>query len=244
MLNDVVIGKYLRSNSEVHKLNSSFKILSLIIMLICTLFIDSYEDIIMIFSYLILSLVNSGINIKIYLKEIFSIRVLLLIIMVINIITLNTIEVLLSDIMRLVFIVLYYSLFNHTTTINEMLYGIEAIVDPLELKRNRHVILYISLVTRFPSIFKKNINKITRVLKERKVIGRGNIKAIFDYYKNILVKSFNSSIEELNDMIYIMKTRLYGYGKSRTNYRLNKISIKEALLLVLNVIILIIVIIY
>ena len=169
---------------------------------------------------------------------------LLLIIMVINIITLNTIEVLLSDIMRLVFIVLYYSLFNHTTTINEMLYGIEAIVDPLELKRNRHVILYISLVTRFPSIFKKNINKITRVLKERKVIGRGNIKAIFDYYKNILVKSFNSSIEELNDMIYIMKTRLYGYGKSRTNYRLNKISIKEALLLVLNVIILIIVIIY
>ena len=244
MLNNVLFGKYISGNSEVHNLNPSFKIISLIIMLISTLFINSYEDIIMLSSYLILSLVNSGISMKAYVKEFISLRIILLIIILINIMTFSTIEMLLSDILRIIFIVLYISLFIHTTTINEILYGIEAIVDPLKLERNSRAILYITLTMRFPRIFRDNISKVTRVLKERKVNRGHNLIEVFTYFKGILKRAFDLSVEELNNMIFIMKTRLYGYGKSRTNYRLNKVGIKEVFLLVLNIIILVIVIIY
>ncbi len=244
MLNDAVIGKYTSSNSEVHKLNCTFKIISLLIMLISTVFISSYEDIMMLFSYLFLSLVSSGINIKVFIKELLEFKVIFLIIVIINLLTFSTINILLFDILRLIFIILYISLFVHTTTLNELLYGIEEVVDPFQIKRNRHVILYISLITRFPRVFKKNMNKIVKVLKERKVDKENNLKKIFVYYKNIIKKSFNMSVEELNNMVYIIKSRLYGYGKSRTNYRLNKFDIKEGFLLALNIIILFIVIFY
>ena len=244
MLTDVVIGKYIVSNSEVHKLNPTFKILSLIIMLISTLFINSYEDIIMLFSYLFLSLVCSGIGLKVYLKEFLKFKVIFLIIVIINIITYNTIEIILSDILRLIFIILYTSLFTHTTTFNELLYGIEMIVDPLEIKRNRIVILYICLITRFPRVFKKKTDKTFKILYERRINNEKKLHKKIYYYKKSITKSFNMSVEELNDMAYIMKARLYGYGKSRTNYRLKKFGIKEGLLLVLNIIILFIVIFY
>ena len=120
MLTDVVIGKYIVSNSEVHKLNPTFKILSLIIMLISTLFINSYEDIIMLFSYLFLSLVCSGIGLKVYLKEFLKFKVIFLIIVIINIITYNTIEIILSDIFALSLftssLVLYEIKFDSTSS--------------------------------------------------------------------------------------------------------------------------------
>ena len=78
MLNNVSIGRYINKSSVVHKLNPIFKILSLIIMVISIFFIDSYIDIIMLSMYLLLTILYSDIDIKIYLKNIYGIKIFLI----------------------------------------------------------------------------------------------------------------------------------------------------------------------
>ena len=240
-----LFGKYIISKSEIHNLNSTFKILSLIIMLITCIFIDSYIDVIMLLSYLLLSLVYSNIKIKIYLKELSYINVFIFIILIVDIIFLSPLEIIISDTFRIIFIVLYYLLFIHTTTINEAIYSIEKILSSLKSIIKVHSIaLYIALIIKFPVIYLNEKNKITRIYKERKISKEKKILDKIIRYKENIVLAFNTSIRILNDISIDMKIRLYGYGKSRTNYNGNKFGIKEGLLLTLNIIILIIVMFY
>ncbi len=239
MLSDIKVN-YINKKSIIHNLNSTFKVISFIILLLSAFFINSYEDIIMLSSYLILSLINSNISIKIYLKKIFQYVVIFVIILIIDIITLNTMNVIICDLFRMSYIILVISLFNSVTTTNEIVYGIERITDPLHIKRDSNIILYISLLFKFPNIFNYELKKIIKIYKERKINKNINLKI----YVDIISKSFNHTLEILNNMFTNMKMSLYGYGKTRTNYRLNKFGIKEVLILLLEIIILIIVIVY
>lgn len=244
MLNST-FGKYIVSKSDVHNLNSTFKILSLIIMLITSFFINCYKDVIMLLSYLILSLVYSNINIKIYLKELSYFNIFIFIILIIDIIFLTPTEIIVSDMFRIIFIVLYYLLFIHITTFNEIISSIEKILSPLKgIIRIHSIALYIALIIKFPVVYLNEKERITRTYKERKILKEKKILDKIKKYKENVVLSFNSSIEKLNNISTNMKIKLYGYGKSRTNYRENKFSIKSSLLLILNIIILLIVMFY
>ena len=107
MLNNVSIGRYINKSSVVHKLNPIFKILSLIIMVISIFFIDSYIDIIMLSMYLLLTILYSDIDIKIYLKNINGIKIFLIFIFIIDLIFFTSINRIIFDIFKLIFIVLY-----------------------------------------------------------------------------------------------------------------------------------------
>ena len=244
MFDNLYTGRYLSNNSKIHKLNSTFKVMSLMIMIICALFINSFEDIIMLASYLFLVILYSDIGIRIYIKEVLYFKLLIFFILVVDIITINPIEIIISDLFRIIFIIIYLSLFIHTTTINETMYGIERILDPFDLKRNRVFILYTSLLFKFPATFKDTKDKINRLYEERRIKKETSIKDKILFYVKKIRRIFNLSIKTLNNMFMDMKLKLYGYGKSRTNYRLNKFSVKEVLLLMLEIIILVIVIFY
>ena len=56
MLNNITLGKYYNKDSIVHKLNPIFKIISLIIMIVSIFFIDSYVDVLMLGTYLLLAI--------------------------------------------------------------------------------------------------------------------------------------------------------------------------------------------
>ena len=239
MLNDMKVS-YINKNSVIHNFNSTFKVISFIILLLSAFFINSYEDIIMLSSYLILSLVNSDINIKIYLKKMYQYIAIFVIILIIDIITFSSIDIIICDLFRMSYIILVISLFNSVTTTNEIVYGIERITDPLHIKRDSNIILYVSLLFKFPNIFNYELKKIIKIYKERGIIKNSNLKI----YVDIISKSFNYTLEILNNMFTNMKMSLYGYGKTRTNYRLNKFGIKEVLILLLEIIILIIIIVY
>ena len=55
---------------------------------------------------------------------------------------------------------------------------------------------------------------------------------------------FVLSLKKAENSADIMDVRLYNYGKSRTNYRLNEWKFIDTLLLILNILILIVVIVY
>lgn len=237
-------ASYIPANSDVHRLNPLFKVLSLIIMLITSIFISSYIDCLMITSYLVLSLISSDISFKIYLKEIRIIYPFIIFVTFINILTQSTFVSFLSDICRLIFITWYILLFVHTTRISEIIYGISKILFSVHSYDKKNAFsLYISLAFKFPSVLKKELNRIRYIYKGR-MKKELTIKEKIDLIKNIYIQAFHNSLNILEDISEYFNIKLYGYGKSRTNYYLNKFSIKEGLFLVLNIIIFLIIIFY
>lgn len=235
---------YILEDSDVHKLNPIFKVLSLIIMLITSIFISSYIDCLMITSYLILSLFSSGISFKTYLKEIKVIYPFIIFVTFINVFTQSTFVSFLSDMCRLIFIILYILLFIHTTRLSDIIYGISKLLFLVRSYDKKNTVsLYISLAFEFPSVFENELCRIKYIYKEitEEVL---KIKEKISLTKDIYILAFHNSLDILDRIRRYSYIKLYGYGKSRTNYYLHKFSIKEGLLLVLNIIILLIIIFY
>ena len=111
MLNNITLGKYYNKDSIVHRLNPIFKIISLIIMIVSIFFIDSYVDVLMLGTYLLLAIVYSNISIKTYLKNILGIKIFLIFILVIDIIFYTSTSRIIFDLFKLIFIIFVIFIF-------------------------------------------------------------------------------------------------------------------------------------
>lgn len=246
MLNNISIGRYINKSSVVHKLNPIFKILSLIIMVISIFFIDSYIDIIMLSMYLLLTILYSDIDIKIYLKNIYGIKIFLIFIFIIDLIFFTSINRIIFDIFKLIFIVLYSSVLTYTTCITELTYGIEKILKPFnKIIPVSDIAMIITLSIRYIPTLTSEASRIINAQKLRGINFKSkNIKERILSISGIFVPMFTLSIKRAELSADIMDLRLYNYEKSRTNYRTNKWNVVDTLLLILNILILIIVICY
>jgi len=246
MLDNISIGRYYPGNSVIHNLNPLFKILSVLIMILSIFFIDSYIDIFMLASYLLLTISYSNIGIKVYLKNILSIKIFLVFILIIDLIFFRGINIIIYDLFKIIFIVLYSSILTYTTAMTEINYGIYSLLKPLDsFIPVGDISMVITLTLRYiPSITEES-NRIIRAQKVRGMdFDSKNIKDKIRNINSVLVPMFILSIKKAETAADIMDIRLYNYGKSRTNYRLNKWIWVDTALLILNILILIIVVIY
>lgn len=246
MLNNITIGRYYPKESIVHNLNPITKILSLIIMIVSIFFIDNYIDLIMLTSYLLLGIIYSDINIKTYLKNILGIKVFLIFVLIIDLIFFTGINRIIFDLYKIVFIILFSSILTYTTSVTELTYGIEALLKPLnKVIPVSDIAMIVTLSIRYiPSL----THEAGRIIKAQKLRGINfdtkDIKEKIISISGILMPMFVMSLKKSSSMADIMDIRLYNYGKSKTNFRTNKWSLIDTLLLVLVVLILIIVIFY
>lgn len=246
MLNNITLGKYYNKDSIVHKLNPIFKIISLIIMIVSIFFIDSYVDVLMLGTYLLLAILYSNVSIKTYLKNILGIRVFLIFILIIDIIFYTNINRVVFDLFKLIFIILYSSIMTYTTVITELTYGIEKILSPLsKILPVSDIAMVITLTIRYIPSLTHEADRIIRAQKLRGInFDTKNIKEKILSISGILMPMFVMSIRKSNLMADILDIRLYNYGKSKTNYRSNNWRLLDTLLLILNIAILIIVMFY
>ena len=246
MLNNITLGKYHQIDSVIHRLNPVLKITSLIIMITSIFFIDSYVDLIMLFSYLILSIIYSNINIKVYLKNILSIKIFLIFILIIDLIFFTSINRIIFDIFKLIFIILYSNILTYTTVITELTFGIEKLLKPLsKIIPVSDIAMIITLTIRYiPSL----TEEAKRIIRSQKIRGINfdskNIKQKIISISGILMPMFIISLKKAEKTADIMDLRLYNYGKSKTNYRSNSWRNIDTFILVLNILILLIVIFY
>ena len=244
MLSSVTFGKYMMGNLELNKLNPVCKILSLVLMLFVCFFINSYIDVIILSLCLILGILYSDVDIIIYVRELAIINWLLFTILIVDILSLSSISVLLSDVFRIVFIFVYFSLIMKSTSMNDILYGILRILKPFNIKKDNIIGLNAFLIFKFPYAFLKNKERYYRIEEERYVKESKNIKTKFIKYKNDIIHIYNLSIRDLNDDMNNLKIRLYGYGKTRTDNNLDKLRSKDYIFIGLNIALLFIVIFY
>ena len=246
MLTNITFGKYYARDSVVHKLNPLFKTISLIIMIIAIFFINSYKDIIMLTSYLILMIVYSDIDIITYLKNIYSIKIFLLFILIIDLIFGSNINNIIFDLYKLIFIIIYSSALTYTTSTSEITYGIERLLKPFNntIPVN-DIAMIITLTLRYIPTLTMESDRIIKAQKMRGInFDSKNIKTKITSLVGVFIPMFILSLKKSESTADIMDIRLYNYGKSRTNLRTNTWKKKDTLLLILNILILIIVIFY
>lgn len=246
MFNNITFGKYYNKNSVIHRLSPVFKLISLMIMIVGIFFIDSYIDILMFSLYLVLVMVYSDIGIITYLKNIYSIKIFLLFIFIIDLIFNSNINNIVFDLYKLIFIIIYSSALSYTTSTSEITYGIERI---LKVFNNyipvNDIAMIITLTIRYIPTLTMEADRIIKAQKMRGIdFDSKNIKNKISSLVGVFIPMFILSLKKSENLGDIMDLRLYNYGKSRTNYRTNNWKKKDSLLLILNIIILIIVIFY
>lgn len=246
MFNDITFGRYYNYNSIIHRLSPVFKLISLMIMIVGIFFIDSYIDILMFSLYLVLVMVYSDIGIITYLKNIYSIKIFLLFIFIIDLIFNSNINNIVFDLYKLIFIIIYSSAVSYTTSTSEITYGIEKI---LKVFNNyipvNDIAMIITLTIRYIPTLTMEADRIIKAQKMRGIdFDSKNIKNKISSLVGVFIPMFILSLKKSESLGDIMDLRLYNYGKSRTNYRTNSWKKIDSLLLILNIIILIIVIFY
>jgi len=244
MENKYNIGDYYLASSFIHKLNPILKSLSLIIILISLLFVNSYIDVLLMFLYLILCIMYSNIDIDIYYKNILRIKILLLIILILDVIFKINIHIIIFNLFSIIYIVLYILLFTLTTPQTEIIYSIKKyLIGINKILPVDKIALEIILIFRFIPILIEHYDKINRIKIIRK-LRDNSLKFKITMFLQIHKLAFVNTLDSLRKLKENMYIRLYGYSKSRTNYRLNKWDFKNTFVLILNIIILILVIIY
>ncbi len=246
MFNNITFGRYYNKNSVIHRLSPVFKLISLMIMIVGIFFIDSYIDILMFSFYLVLVMVYSDIGIITYLKNIYSIKIFLLFIFIIDLIFNSNINNIVFDLYKLIFIIIYSSALSYTTSTSEITYGIERI---LKVFNNyipvNDIAMIITLTIRYIPTLTMEADRIIKAQKMRGIdFDSKNIKNKISSLVGVFIPMFILSLKKSESLGDIMDLRLYNYGKSRTNYRTNSWKKIDSLLLILNIIILIIVIFY
>ena len=263
MLTNINFGKYYERDSVVHKLSPVFKIISLLIMIVSIFFIDSYKDIIMLTSYLILMMIEGKISMNLA-NKLTIFRVMLVPLMVIvpffNITgeflgipyTYLIIDLIFNinntiyDLYKLIFIIIYSSALTYTTSTSEITYGIERMLRPFNnyIPVN-DIAMIITLTIRYIPTLTMEADRIIKAQKMRGInFDNKNIKDKISTLVGVFIPMFVLSLKKSESLGDIMDLRLYNYGKSRTNLRTNKWKKKDSLLLVLNILILSIVIFY
>ncbi len=246
MLNKYSVGKYYLTNSFVHLLNPILKILSIIIVLISLIFINTYLELILFLLYLILALYLSKIKMTIYLKNILNLKIFILFILIVDVIFSSGIYKTIFDIYIVVYIVLYTALLTFTTPPTEITYGISQILKIFnKILPVEQIALTITLALRFIPMLMEQADNIIKAQKLRGIdFNSKNLKMKLNAISTMFVPMFIISLKKADMLSDIMSIRLYDYSKSRTNYRLNKWDYKSSLVLVLNIAMLIFAVIY
>ncbi|MDD3048918.1 MAG: energy-coupling factor transporter transmembrane protein EcfT [Bacilli bacterium] len=238
---NAVYGKYLPINSKLHQMNSTSKLIC-VLLLIISLFIGWNIYLISLLVLLtLMMMILSKVPLNLYFKIIIGIIPIIILIMLFNIIFNISIVFTILISVKIIIGVLYTMILTYTTSTTEITYGLEQILSPLKyLKISvNKVALSISLFLRLiPTIFEQG-HKIMnaqasrgRDFKYSKIITK--IKIILA----MIFPMFSKSFIKLDNLKDAMTIRLYNYNNKRTNYRMNKWSRTDNLIIYLHMFIL------
>lgn len=243
MLNNIKISRYVKKNSIVDKMNTTSKLVSLLLFLtISSISYNIYIHTLLLFIIVILMLV-SKISIIEYLKSIRYIVYLIIGIFVINIILKEEIIFIFLNIIKIIELVLYTSLITLTTSESELVYGLNNILKPLNIFkiRTNRIAFILSLSIRFIPLVIDQLNRIIKSLSSKGIeFKKTKLRNKILILKSIIIPIINLSLKKADELAESMEIRLYDVNKERTNYKYNKWTFLDSIIQILFIFILII----
>lgn len=243
MFNKYTIGNYYLKDSIIHKLNPVFKILSLFLSIISVIVANSFIDFLLILFFLLIIIFLSKIEIKLYLKNIYTLRVFIIFIIIINLIFRVNIIDTCYMLLKIIYLVMLSAILTFTTPPTEITYGLERTFRVFnKILPVNAIALTITLALRFIPMITMQAERIIKASALRGIDFNESIKTKILSISNLFIPMIFLSLKKADDLADIMEVRLYNYGLSRTNYRLNDWKLIDSILIVINILLLLIVV--
>lgn len=227
MLNNIIIGRYFRTNSDVHKMNPFFKLVCLISYIVLLFIISDLVTLIIMTLFLFIIAAITKIPIGLYIKSIYGLRYLVLSLLFINVLLgVSALESIIS-IARVVLIVLYSTVISLTTRPLELMSALETLFKPLTILKIPVKKMSFILVNalRFIPIVIDNTNDFL-VSQYIYIPSDMTIKEKIDNMKSVLVPVFANSISNLDSIIVSLELKLYDFDlKNMNKYPILKFDI-------------------
>lgn len=263
MLNDIMIGRYVPTNSIIHRLDSRLKIIAVTILII-TIFIPKTIVMYVVLSGLLLVLIKlTKLPIKIFLKGLKPLRFLIIFMLIFNIFlmqegkiifTIYTIDIYSGSInnsviiiMRLLVLISVTSVLTLTTTPMELTDGLESVMKPLEyIKVPTHEIaMMVSIALRFIPTLLDETEKIMKAQTSRGVdFVDSKLQEKVVAIISLLVPLFISAFQRAEELANAMEARGYTGGEGRTKFRKLVWSAKDTIALMIVILVLVLTIIF
>lgn len=242
MLDNVVFCKYYKTSSDIHSLNSLTKIICLILLIVSLILSDNLNIIAIIFVFELIIYLVSNIPIKIILKNILSIKYLIIFILILNVLTGTSISATFSLILKIIGITFSTSIFVLTTTTKKILGGLNQLLYPFsKLGIKTHVLsLIISLALRFIPISLEEASRIMKSLKARGLSDDSSISSKFIGLKSLIIPLYLSTFRKADNLSDMMELRLYNVCEKK-KCRFESWNYLDSFLVVIHVIILLMV---
>ncbi|MBE6144547.1 MAG: energy-coupling factor transporter transmembrane protein EcfT [Firmicutes bacterium] len=245
MLNNFVLGRYYKQKSKIHLMHPLSKIICTLSFIIMIFICNDIKLMILLGLIAILMAEMSKVPRRIYFKSIFSLKYILLFILIINLIFQIDKITTIMTMLRLILIVIYTTLLTLTTPPTEITYGLELLLAPLKIIRIpvNKMALSISLALRFiPTIIDQG-NKILKSQASRGIdYYNSNLKGKFIAIKAMIIPMFIITLKKADNLADAMTVRLYSVNAKRTNFRINKWHFFDSYMVLIHLTILVLVI--
>ena len=255
MLRDITIGQYFPGNSVIHKLDPRFKIIITILYIVMLFTGDSLLCLVVGAVYTVMAILLSRIKLKMFVKSVKPIIPFLVITAVINLLLVNSGEVLwrwkffkitdeginisLFMIIRIVLLIAGTSILTYTTSPITLTDAIERLLSPLKKLHFpvHELAMMMSIALRFIPTLIEETDKIMSAQKARGAeIDTGSFMNRARNLISILVPLFISSFRRADELATAMECRCYNGGEGRTRLRQLKSSARDYIALAVTVI--------
>lgn len=257
MLDNITFGQYYPGNSLIHKLDSRFKLVLTLALIVVTFVAGNFLSLGLVSVATVFIMVFSKIPIKMYLKTLKSIWFFILLTAVLNIFFIRTGNVVLEIwkitifddglkkavfiAVRIILLLIISSALTYTTTPTSLTDAIESLLKPLtKIGINTHTFaMMMTIALRFIPTLIEETGKIMNAQKARgasmedgSIIKR--IKAVIP----ILIPLLASSIRRATELADAMECRCYNGGSGRTRLNVMKCSSIDYVALLLFILVL------
>lgn len=233
-------------SSSIHKLNYTYKILSILLMFMCIIIADSELDMFIINFFIFIIMLNSNIRFRTYIRDISVFGVFIfLVFFVVSLIYLD-LYIGMFWCVKVIDIILYLSIVSITSTYYHLAVGIRSILLPLRYFMDiDKVSLDIAYGIKFISVLydERDRSHRSRFLRGVKFSEMGFVDKIDCLFNEIgpVVRLTRISLDKQRSNICVKK---YGISFNRYNYMLNKWGKTDTILLVINALVMFITFVY
>lgn len=248
MINDIIIGQYIKIDSFIHKLDPRTKIILSIVYIVGIFFVDNLSEYLFYFLIIFLTTLCSKIKLYYILRAIRTISLFIIFTSLFNMFFIREGNILLElgfikiydkaiitsifISLRVIFLILGSTILTLTTSPNELTDGFESLMSPLKKLKVpvSEISLMISISLRFIPTLLDEADKIIKAQKSRGVdFESGNLINRIKNIIPILVPLFINSFRRADDLAIAMESRCYIGSENRFKYKVLKFSLKDYL---------------
>lgn len=249
MIKDITFGQYYQASSIVHRLDPRIKIIYLIGLLVAVLFADGFAGLLLMTSFVVITILMSKVPFKLYLKSLKVIIPIIIFTTVINLfystegkvlvelfwglkITVGGVEKAVFLALRIILLIVLSSVLTYTTTPNDLTDAIERLLKPLKfigLKRAVHVLaMMMTIALRFIPTLVEETEKIMNAQKARGAnFEDGKLFEKMKALIPVIIPLFISAIRHAYELAEAMECRCYNGGEGRIRMKRLKLKLRD-----------------